>query len=32
MRIRSLTGLLGAFGFNWSRESVRFGFQIGGEE
>jgi hypothetical protein len=32
VRIRSLRRLLGGFGFNWSSESLRFGFQIGGTE
>jgi hypothetical protein len=32
VRIRSTTRLLGGFGFNWSAESLRFGFQIGGNE
>ena len=32
VRIRSTTRLLGGFGFNWSAESLRFGFQIGGGE
>ena len=32
VRIRSLTRLLAAFGLDWSKESVRFAFQIGGNE
>jgi len=32
VRIRSTTHLLGAFGLNWSAESLRFGFQLGGSE
>jgi hypothetical protein len=32
LRIRSTKRLLAGFGFNWSAESLRFSFQIGGDE